>query len=190
MSVEDIPERATKLGFDCIVRVVLSTKLSGERPREDFAVERLQEALRRGNARVAETWISRVPDINLSSGHFNNALQAAVFGGHRHCVELVLHAGAHPTSPLGRYGTALRAATFMGHKTVVKTLLAHGSRDFVSVDGLCALAAATFKGYASLVQTLIDVHHPPEVSKQLYAAALEAAASQGHDQICTMLLDW
>lgn len=67
-----------------------------------------------------------IADINMNTGHFGNALQAAAFGGHAMMVLLVLEHGADINSQ-GHYGTALRAAALRGHDTIIKLLLDRGA---------------------------------------------------------------
>lgn len=113
----------------------------------------LQMALFQGRARIARRMLKDVNDINLKTGHFGNALQAAAFGGHPMMVTMVLDRGATVDSR-GRYGTALRAAALRGHDTVVRLLIDNGAS--VGMEDRNAMQGAALNGHLSTVRLLMD----------------------------------
>lgn len=125
-------------------------------------------------------------DINMSIGHFGNALQAAAFGGHPSMVRLVLEHGADIESR-GRYGTALRAAALRGHDTVVGLLINQGA----SIDGenADALEAAASNGHLSTVQLLLSCGlYDVEYFSPLIEPAVKAACFRGYVETARLFL--
>jgi hypothetical protein len=66
-------------------------------------------------------------DVNAQGGHYDNALQAASYGGHEQVVKMLLDKGADVNTQGGQYGNALQAASEGGHEQVVKMLLDKGA---------------------------------------------------------------
>ncbi|KAK2030818.1 purine and uridine phosphorylase, partial [Colletotrichum zoysiae] len=60
-----------------------------------------------GLARVAQEMMREGADVNAEGSYYNNALQAASFGGHYDIVKLLLDGGADAHKQGGRYGNAL-----------------------------------------------------------------------------------
>lgn len=181
--------RATKSGFDSVIRQISKTQDAGNDSGSNTAMERLQTALQCRKSSTAKFWMSKITNINASGGHFGNALQAAAFGGDCHCVSLVLDSGANITLK-GRYGPPLRTAALMGHQNVVALLLSRGAQDSAQETDSCALVAAVSKGYTSIARLLTGPEYFEKDSRQSYAASLEAACFNGHKEMCVLLLAW
>jgi ankyrin repeat protein len=58
-------------------------------------------------------------EVNAQGGYYDNALRAALEGGHVQIVMMLLDAGADFNAQGGRYGNALQAASEGGHEQIV-----------------------------------------------------------------------
>lgn len=103
--------------------------------------------------------------INLNTGTFGTALQAACFKGDETIIRLLLDNGADTNIMGGEYGTPLQAACFGGFEKIVQLLIENGAS--VNIEkGLygTALQAAAFRGQENLVRLLI--HAGADVKSQ------------------------
>lgn len=156
-----------------------------------FNHEPLQAALYRGRGpRIVKDLLSRLKNVNMSGGHFGNAMQAACLGGRVDFVRLLLERGADVHAP-GRYGSPLNAASCRGHEAVVRLLI-----EKEAVIGW-ALYSAASKGHLSTVKVLLPVAlaSPNEYEREPnihYHSALrqplESASFRGHLEIVQYLL--
>jgi ankyrin repeat protein len=86
-------------------------------------------------------------------------------------------------------GTALEKAASKGHRDVVELLLARGATiRIVQGTGLYATHLAAVGGHAEILRMLVE-RAAPEDPDAAFASALVAAASLGHGDIATYLLD-
>jgi ankyrin repeat protein len=65
---------------------------------------------------VVKKLLDKGADVNAQGGHFGNALQAALCGGHEQVVKKLPDKGADVNAQGGQYGNALQAASSRGHK--------------------------------------------------------------------------
>jgi len=95
--------------------------------------------------------------INISTGTFGTALQAACHKGDESIVELLLSKGADTNIQGGQYGTPLQAGCLGGFERIVQSLLDNGA-DINIEKGLygTALQAAASSGHENIVKLLID----------------------------------
>ncbi|RMJ27936.1 ankyrin repeat protein [Aspergillus sp. HF37] len=147
----------------------------------------LQMALFQGRTRIANRMLKDVTDINLNTGHFGNALQAAAFGGHAMMVIRVLERKASVNSP-GRYGTALRAAALRGHDAIVRLLIDKGA----SIQGrnADAMQAAASKGFFWTTKLLLDSGIYDDCHFRFFELrpAINAACFRGYMDIAKLFL--
>ncbi|KAK5988793.1 Putative ankyrin repeat protein [Cladobotryum mycophilum] len=171
-----------------------------QRNDEREAKERLQAEHPFLRARIMQNAASNGDIILLDvvlegekQGHqMDQALQAAIRGGHLNIVERLLAARADINIPSKHSGrTTLQAATQGGHLDIIKRLLTAGadinapSRQYSQT----ALQAAAKGGHLDIVERLLaagaDVNAP---SGQYGRTALQAAAEDGHLAIIERLL--
>ncbi|CZR51502.1 uncharacterized protein PAC_01379 [Phialocephala subalpina] len=129
-------------------------------------------------------------DINVQSGGFGPALQAASCGGHEEVVRMLLDAGADPNAEGGAYGTALQAAAVSGNVEVVQLLL--GARAYVNTQsGMynTALQAACRRQDEKTIRILLDNKADINAQGGIYGSALQAASRTGSTRIVKLLLD-
>ncbi|KAK3173425.1 hypothetical protein OEA41_006754 [Lepraria neglecta] len=128
--------------------------------------------------------------VNTQGGHFGNALQAALQGGHYRIVQTLLDEGADINAQGGFYGNALQAASYGGYDKVVQILLDKGA-DINAQGGFYgnALQAASYGGYDKVVQILLDKGADINTQGGEYSNALQAASDGGHDKVVQTLLD-
>jgi ankyrin repeat protein len=135
------------------------------------------------------------PNVQGKNG---TPLLAAVTGGDRDMVRLLLEAGADPNSGLGVDGasTALLAASSRGHSGVVKLLLRAGAdpNSGLGVDGASTpLFKASAAGHELVVKMLLRSRanpnipsYDPDGSGDLLTP-LQAAEAAGHMEVANML---
>ncbi|KAJ5837197.1 hypothetical protein N7447_003223 [Penicillium robsamsonii] len=186
--LEQLLARASYDGHDEVVSYLLGEISQNEENNgndADLSLHvALQAALLQGHTRVAKRMLDRVVDVNLGTGHFGTALQAAAFGGHLSMVDLALKHGAD-LNTRGRYGTALRAAALRGHSNVVQLLIEKGAN--VEGKDADAMQAAAFNGHLSTVGILIDSKlYDCDDSSSI--RAIESASFRGHLEVTRLLL--
>eukprot|EP00056_Hartaetosiga_gracilis_P018327 m.10546 g.10546 ORF g.10546 m.10546 type:complete len:837 (-) comp6638_c0_seq2:2236-4746(-) len=97
------------------------------------------------------------PDLNSRDVVGNTPLLYAVYGGHRHIVDLLLDRGCSLNEHNQKYHTAILQAACGGHKHLVTYLL---SKDFSITerdhDGNTALLFAAWGGHRELMEFLLE----------------------------------
>jgi len=162
----------------------------------DFAADQasiappLYYGARLGLITITKSLLSQGADINMQSGRFGSALQAAAAEGHKVIVETLLEAGADVDVSGGEYGNALQAASAEGHDLIVRMLLDRGAK--VNVSGGKygnALQAASARGHGRIVRMLLDAKADIHIAGGKYGSALQAASAGYYDLIVRILLD-
>ncbi|KAH0556000.1 hypothetical protein GP486_006055, partial [Trichoglossum hirsutum] len=125
-------------------------------------------------------------NVNVQSGKYGNALQAASSEGHEQIAKLLLKNGADVSVRGGYYGNALQAASSKGHEQIVKLLLDKGADVNIHVRNN-ALYAASSEGHEQIVKLLLN--KGANAQGGLHSSPLQAALSKGHEQIVKLLLD-
>ncbi|KAL1969906.1 hypothetical protein VTN77DRAFT_7415 [Rasamsonia byssochlamydoides] len=192
LDVEKLLLKASYDGHYEVVRQLLSLLNSSETDKTCQGTtnnqfhDTVQMALFQGRARIARRMLKDIADINVKSGHFGNALQAAAFGGHAMMVTMVLEREADVNSR-GRYGSALRAAALRGHDTVIRLLIDKGAN--VEGENADALQAAAFNGRLSTVKLLLDSGlYDTHKYSNVISPAVEAACFRGYREVAELFL--
>lgn len=134
--------------------------------------------------------LGRHAEVNAEGGHFGNALQAALIGGHNQVVKILLEKGAEVNAQGGHLGNALQAASYRDHEQIVETLLDRGAE--VSAQGGhfgTALQAASSGGHKQVVETLLEKGTEVNTEGGYFGNALQAASRGGFEPVIKMLLD-
>jgi ankyrin repeat protein len=149
----------------------------------------LQAACSKGHDNTVQVLLEHGADANALGGGWN-ALQVACFNGHHKIVQVLLEHGADVNAPSGGYANALQVACFEGHDKIVQVLLEYGA-DVNTQDEFYGntLRTACLRGQDKIVKVLLE--HGAYVNVQsedgLFITALQAAHSQGHDEIVQVL---
>ncbi|KAH7412153.1 ankyrin repeat domain-containing protein [Phaeosphaeria sp. MPI-PUGE-AT-0046c] len=126
----------------------------------------------------------------LPGGYYDNALQAALTGGSKEIVALLLDKGANVNAQGGYYSSALYTASATGYTEVVMLLLDKGAN--VNAQGGHygnALQAASTWGHKEIVMLLLDKGANVNAQGGHYGNGLQAASTWGHKEIVMLLLD-
>jgi len=139
-----------------------------------------------------------------NGSHFNwknaakagqTALMAAAGGGHDHCVELILEAGAFSVQEDDLGNTALHHAAWASELACVDKLLEHrpttGSSDvhWKNHAGQTSLICAAQFGSCDVVARLVEVGAAVDARDNDGCTSLHYAASDGHFDVVQQLLD-
>ena len=115
-----------------------------------------------------------------------NALQEAVFFGHKDIVESLLRRGADVNARGGPFGTAMQAAARKKQHRIVEMLIKNG---YVGEESGPPLHHAAWSGHAEVVQYLVDQGADIEAQDCDGATALHWAAWKGYVDVMRILLD-
>lgn len=130
---------------------------------------------------------SRV-DVNIRSGYYGNALNAASCNGYEKVVQLLLENGADVNIQIGHYGNALNAASCYGYEKVVRLLLESGADvNIQSGHYGNALNTASYCGHEKVVQLLLENGADVNIQSGYYGNALNAATFRGHTSVARLL---
>ena len=131
----------------------------------------------------------RSADVSFQGGEYDNALQAASFGGHENIVKLLVQEGADVNAQGGHYGSALQAASERGHENIVKLLVQEGA-DVNAQGGHYgnALQSASERGREKVVKLLVQEGADVNAQSEEYGNALQAASFRGHENIVKLLV--
>ncbi|KAF9059864.1 ankyrin repeat-containing domain protein [Rhodocollybia butyracea] len=129
-------------------------------------------------------------DVNAQEGEYGNALQAAVYGGNKNIVQLLLEHGADVNAQGGGYKNALQAAVYKEKKDIVQLLLEHKA-DVNCQGGYYgnALQAAARRGKKDIVQLLLEHKANVNAPGGGYRNVLEAAVYTENRDIVQLLLE-
>ena len=117
----------------------------------------LQAAVLGGSAKIINTLLAKVTDVDAQGGEYGTALQAAAYASDEAAVQMLFDKGADVNAQGGKYGNALQAAACSGHEAVVQFLLEKGA-DVNAQGGEYgnALQAAAYRGYKAVVRILLE----------------------------------
>lgn len=132
-------------------------------------------------------------DVNMQSGHYGTALQAASVPANEEVVKLLLNYGAGFDMRNGHYRTALQmasaSASASGNKEVVKLLLRNGADvNSQGADYGTTLQAASASGNEEVVKLLLDESADVNAWGGRYGTALQAASASGNEQVVKLLV--
>ncbi|KAJ6475414.1 ankyrin repeat-containing domain protein [Mycena sanguinolenta] len=128
-------------------------------------------------------------DINVQSGEYGTALQAAACGGNIDIVQLLLEHNADPNIVGGEYGTALQAAAYMGNIDIVQLLLEHhADPNIVGGEYGTPLQAAAWETI-DIVKLLLEHGADVNIQGGDFGTPLQAAAAQGNIDTVKLLLE-
>ncbi|KAL8721231.1 MAG: hypothetical protein Q9225_002043 [Loekoesia sp. 1 TL-2023] len=139
-------------------------------------------------------------DPNLHCGNWGTALHKAAYRGATDIVEMLLASGAdtnldgEPCNSKGDDGivTALQGASAFADEPTVRLLVANGANLVIErndSDFKSALHAASFYGNTTNVQVLLELGSDVNLRGGRYGTCLQAAATRGHNETMTALLD-
>jgi ankyrin repeat protein len=166
---------ASLLGLNFVLRGLLQLKKEESAQKSDLR-------------RLSSSGIAGL--VNVQSGRYGNALQAASTRGHEQIVQLLLDRGAEVNAQGAYYGNALQAASGQGHEQIVQLLLNQGAE--INERGGeygNALQAASTRGHQQSIQLFLDRGADVNAQGGYYGNALQAASIRGHEQVIRLLLN-
>ena len=117
-------------------------------------------------------------------------LQAAIRGGSRVLVQMLLDSGADVNAQGGYYGNALQTASYLGLQDIVQLLLSKGAK--VNAQGGFngnALQAALYGEHNAIAEILLDKGADVNAQGGTYGNALQTACRSGNKAIVQLLLE-
>ncbi len=158
---------------------------------EPIAMERLHDAVLKGNTALVERLLENGADIEKEFGiKPQRPLHLAAWNGQRSSVDCLLDRGANIEAKDRHGWTAFFLAAWKGHTSIVECLLDRGANiEVKNADGRTALSEAAKNGYISIVQRLLDRGADIEAKSNKGNTALLKATWKGHTPIIECLLD-
>ena len=117
------------------------------------SMEKLMEAVERGDAAETASYLARGLDPNTSDAKGQTILMVASRLGHIEVVKALLSRRADPNRQTAHGDTALMVASLAGQLEVVKLLFAAGAR--MDTRGWTALHYAAFSGSPDIIRFLV-----------------------------------
>lgn len=150
--------------------------------------ERLQTAIRDGDARRVEELLVSGADPNATDARGNPPLLQAAWNGNAAVIAQLLDHGANVNGRNTETGTsALLYAVLSGRETTVRLLLSRGARiDFRYGEGQTVLHIAASQSTLPVVEDLIAAHADVKAVDQRDRTPLDEAVL--HDRVSTALL--
>ncbi|KAF2656728.1 ankyrin [Lophiostoma macrostomum CBS 122681] len=185
--------KAAWSGHHDVVDALLEAHVSLE--KDDFPHDALQAAIYCGQENVAMRLLRDIPNVNMTGGYFENALQAACLGGNHGLAMHLLEMGADANA-WGRHGSPLKAACFRGHNEVVRLLIRYGATMNATNSKWNALEAAASRGHLLTCHILVETYPRVVAQKEsrgssiqsVFETALYMAALEGYSEIVEYLL--
>ncbi|KAJ6032624.1 hypothetical protein N7540_003356 [Penicillium herquei] len=183
-------EAASYSGYKDTVQMLLDR--GADVNAEGVYINSLAAALTQGHKEIAKVLLDRV-DINKQGEESVKAvLEAAISGGSKETVQLLLDHGVKINAQGGESGTAaLQIALSNGYEEIVQLLLDRGV-DVNSQGGQYgnALQAASLNGNEKAVKMLLDRGAKIDAQGgEFGSTALQSALSNGYEEIVQLLLD-
>jgi len=130
------------------------------------------------------------PNANHPSGMGLTPLHAAVEGGHKDLVDLLLEHNATIDARASDGSTPLHVAARKGHAAVAELLLRYGAPvSAAAAGGLAPLHHAAEMGHSVVVQYLLAANASADARAQDGSTPLHFAAREGHAWVVEALLD-
>jgi ankyrin repeat protein len=150
-----------------------------------------------GHFRALQCLLDYGAEVNIETGYYGHALQAASVKGYEPSVKLLLQHGAQVNACSGHFCTALQAACSGGHAAVVQLLLQQGAD--VNIRGGhygTAIHAASAAGHETIVRLLLEMgaDHNARTTVAMSEGGvkltpLHLAGLSGNEAVVQILLD-
>ncbi|KAL0929819.1 uncharacterized protein CTRU02_215249 [Colletotrichum truncatum] len=160
-------------------------------PSESSKASGLYYACVAGLKEVTRSLVARGAAIHTQkNGYYGSPIQAAVVGGCKEIVELLLDKGARADMRGSDGKSSLHVASCGGHQRIVQILLDKGAEiNRICLTSGTALRAASEQGHQGVVQILLNQGAEVNNEGGIHDSPLIVASTKGHREIVQLLLE-